>query len=100
MKNFRMTSSGNADEELHTSRGNPLLRHQRDNMPLARVAAFQFMGDQEVQETAWPRVWMRRVKEKFELRRSEASRNLVLNGLMLKLLKAAEKVCDIDVIVK
>ena len=81
------------DEKLSTSQGNPLTRHQRDNMPLARVAAFQFEGDQNVQESGWPRVWMQRVKEKFELRRSEASRNLVLNGLMLQLLKAAEKVC-------
>ena len=89
-----MKKEKESQEKLPTTRGNPLTRHQRDNLPLARVAAYQYNGDQAVSETTWPQVWMRRVREKFELRRSEAQRNLVLNGLLLELLNAAKQVND------
>ena len=80
-------------EQLPTARGNPLTRHQRDNLPLARVAAYQFNDNEPIMESTWPKVWTQRVRGKFDLRRAEAKKNLVLNGLMLEMLNAAKAVC-------
>ena len=73
-------------------RGNPLEAPQRDSLPLERIAVYEQQTNQPVMETDWARIWINRVRRKFELRTAEANSNVGLRIHLMNLLNAAEQV--------
>ena len=65
---------------------------QRDSLSLERVAVYEQQNNQPIMESDWARIWINRVKRKFQLRISEANNNVALRMHLVNLLNAAEQV--------
>ena len=73
------------------NQGNPLEAPERDELPLVNLVVYEHQ-EERLEESAWPRLWMQRVRDRFRLRCSEASRNFALRAKLLELLQAAQEV--------
>ena len=65
---------------------------QRDSLSLERIAVYEQHNNQPIMETDWARIWINRVRSKFQLRISEASNNVALRMHLVNLLNAAQQV--------
>ena len=64
---------------------------EQDEIPLENLVVYEHV-EERLDDSAWPAVWLQRIRDRFRLRTREASRNLGLRTRLLELLQAAQEV--------